>query len=108
MDLIEEDYFGLQFMDKHQVAHWLDKTKASFHSQQLVDNKCLNFKTSSENQKANHNHTADVPLPRKILHFGAGNSQRRAHSLSVLPPAKTRYSKRQASLQPRKGRYSKI
>lgn len=27
LDLIEEDYFGLQFMDKHQVAHWLDKTK---------------------------------------------------------------------------------
>ena len=27
LDLIEEDYFGLQFMDKNQVPHWLDKTK---------------------------------------------------------------------------------
>ena len=27
LDLVEEDYFGLQFMDKNQVPHWLDKTK---------------------------------------------------------------------------------
>merc|ERR1712187_240522 len=27
LDLIEEDYFGLQLMDKNQVPHWLDKTK---------------------------------------------------------------------------------
>lgn len=28
LDLVEEDYFGLQFMDANQVPHWLDKTKA--------------------------------------------------------------------------------
>ena len=27
LDLVEEDYFGLQFMDKNQVPHWLDKKK---------------------------------------------------------------------------------
>ncbi|XP_039252789.1 band 4.1-like protein 5 [Styela clava] len=28
LDLVEEDYFGLQFMDANQVPHWLDKTKS--------------------------------------------------------------------------------
>ncbi|MBN3300780.1 PTN3 phosphatase, partial [Amia calva] len=27
LDLIESDYFGLQFMDPEQVSHWLDVTK---------------------------------------------------------------------------------
>ncbi|XP_026696184.2 band 4.1-like protein 5 [Ciona intestinalis] len=27
LDLVETDYFGLQFMDANQVPHWLDKTK---------------------------------------------------------------------------------
>nr|CAB3242830.1 band 4.1-like protein 5 [Phallusia mammillata] len=27
LDLIEVDYFGLQYMDANQVPHWLDKTK---------------------------------------------------------------------------------
>lgn len=27
LDLVELDYFGLQFMDANQVPHWLDKTK---------------------------------------------------------------------------------
>ncbi|XP_035381742.1 band 4.1-like protein 4B isoform X1 [Electrophorus electricus] len=27
LDLVEADYFGLQFMDPEQVAHWLDATK---------------------------------------------------------------------------------
>lgn len=28
LDLIEKDYFGLQFTDHHNVSHWLDPTKA--------------------------------------------------------------------------------
>lgn len=28
LDLIEKDYFGLQFTDANHVKHWLDKTKA--------------------------------------------------------------------------------
>ncbi|XP_078655646.1 uncharacterized protein LOC144902230 isoform X7 [Branchiostoma floridae x Branchiostoma belcheri] len=28
MDLIEKDYFGLQFMDAAQISHWLDPTKS--------------------------------------------------------------------------------
>ena len=28
LDLIETDYFGLQFSDTHNVKHWLDPTKA--------------------------------------------------------------------------------
>lgn len=28
LDLIEKDYFGLQFMDANHVKHWLDPTKA--------------------------------------------------------------------------------
>ena len=27
LDLIETDYFGLQFSDTHNVQHWLDPTK---------------------------------------------------------------------------------
>merc|ERR1712136_69172 len=27
LDLVEVDYFGLQFMDSNQVPHWLDQTK---------------------------------------------------------------------------------
>ena len=27
LDLIETDYFGLQFSDSHNVQHWLDPTK---------------------------------------------------------------------------------
>ncbi|KAJ3597251.1 hypothetical protein NHX12_000779 [Muraenolepis orangiensis] len=27
LDLVEADYFGLQFMDSEQVSHWLDMTK---------------------------------------------------------------------------------
>lgn len=28
LDLIEKDYFGLQFTDANHVKHWLDPTKA--------------------------------------------------------------------------------
>lgn len=28
LDLIEKDYFGLQFTDANSVKHWLDPTKA--------------------------------------------------------------------------------
>lgn len=28
LDLIEKDYFGLQFTDVNHVKHWLDPTKA--------------------------------------------------------------------------------
>lgn len=27
LDLIEKDYFGLQFMDANHVKHWMDPTK---------------------------------------------------------------------------------
>jgi len=27
LDIIEKDYFGLQFMDANHVKHWLDPTK---------------------------------------------------------------------------------
>ena len=27
LDLIEKDYFGLQYMDAYNVPHWLDPTK---------------------------------------------------------------------------------
>ena len=27
LDIIEKDYFGLQFTDPYNVAHWLDPTK---------------------------------------------------------------------------------
>ena len=28
LDLIEKDYFGLQYTDANHVQHWLDPTKA--------------------------------------------------------------------------------
>lgn len=28
LDLIEKDYFGLQFTDANHVKHWLDPTKS--------------------------------------------------------------------------------
>lgn len=28
LDLIEKDYFGLQFTDSNNVKHWLDPTKS--------------------------------------------------------------------------------
>lgn len=28
LDLIEKDYFGLQFTDSNNVKHWLDSTKS--------------------------------------------------------------------------------
>lgn len=28
LDVIEKDYFGLQFTDHHNVSHWLDPTKS--------------------------------------------------------------------------------
>jgi hypothetical protein len=28
LDLIEKDYFGLQYTDVNHVQHWLDPTKA--------------------------------------------------------------------------------
>ena len=27
LDIIEKDYFGLQYMDQHNVSHWLDPSK---------------------------------------------------------------------------------
>ena len=27
MDIIEKDYFGLQYTDHNHVSHWLDPTK---------------------------------------------------------------------------------
>ena len=27
LDIVEKDYFGLQYMDQHNVSHWLDASK---------------------------------------------------------------------------------
>lgn len=38
LDLIEKDYFGLQYTDVNHVQHWLDPTKAI---KKQVRSKCL-------------------------------------------------------------------
>ena len=79
LDLVEEDYFGLQFMDKNQVPHWLDKTKKI--KKQIQG---MLFRTSfifmvfvfvvrgiiadQLDFKAN-NRSSNVSLSGKILHF---------------------------------------
>lgn len=40
LDLIEKDYFGLQFTDANHVKHWLDPTKAI---KKQVKSKCARF-----------------------------------------------------------------
>lgn len=40
LDIIEKDYFGLQFTDANHVKHWLDPTKPI---KKQVKSKCLNL-----------------------------------------------------------------
>ena len=40
LDIIEKDYFGLQFTDPYNVPHWLDPTKLV---KKQVKSKCCSF-----------------------------------------------------------------
>ena len=73
LDLVEEDYFGLQFMDKNQVPHWLDKTKKIKKQIQGMLFR-ISVRVSSGSTvdgfffEAN-NRSSNVSLSGKILHF---------------------------------------
>lgn len=41
LDLIEKDFFGLQFTDANHVKHWLDPTKAIKKQVKSKSNKCI-------------------------------------------------------------------
>ncbi|XP_040295912.1 band 4.1-like protein 5 isoform X2 [Bufo bufo] len=54
LDLIEIDYFGLQFMDSAQVAHWLDNTKSIKKQVKIGPPYCLHLRVKFYSSEPNN------------------------------------------------------
>ncbi|XP_056390482.1 band 4.1-like protein 5 isoform X2 [Hyla sarda] len=54
LDLIEKDYFGLQFMDSAQVAHWLDHTKSIKKQVKIGPPYCLHLRVKFYSSEPNN------------------------------------------------------
>ncbi|KAF1494472.1 Band 4.1-like protein 5, partial [Megadyptes antipodes antipodes] len=54
LDLIENDYFGLRFMDSAQVAHWLDNTKSIKKQVKIGPPYCLHFRVKFYSSEPNN------------------------------------------------------
>ena len=50
LDLVETDYFGLQFSDTHNVKHWLDPTKLIKKQSKIGPPFQFFFKVNFQNQ----------------------------------------------------------
>nr|XP_033786517.1 band 4.1-like protein 4B isoform X3 [Geotrypetes seraphini] len=56
LDLVETDYFGLQFMDSSQVAHWLDHTKPIKNQIKIGPPYTLHFRIKYYSSEPNNLH----------------------------------------------------
>ncbi|CAJ0967432.1 unnamed protein product [Ranitomeya imitator] len=54
LDLIEQDYFGLQFMDSAQVPHWLDNTKSIKKQVKIGPPYCLHVRVKFYSSEPNN------------------------------------------------------
>ncbi|KAM4697929.1 band 4.1-like protein 5 [Rhinophrynus dorsalis] len=54
LDLIEKDYFGLQFMDSAQVPHWLDNTKSIKKQVTIGPPYCLHLRVKFYSSEPNN------------------------------------------------------
>ncbi|KAM8934664.1 LOW QUALITY PROTEIN: band 4.1-like protein 5 [Pelodytes ibericus] len=54
LDLIEKDYFGLQFMDSAQVPHWLDTTKSIKKQVKIGPPYCLHLRVKFYSSEPNN------------------------------------------------------
>ncbi|CAH2305089.1 band 5 isoform X1 [Pelobates cultripes] len=54
LDLIEKDYFGLQFMDSAQVPHWLDHTKSIKKQVKIGSPYCLHLRVKFYSSEPNN------------------------------------------------------
>ncbi|KAM3916995.1 band 4.1-like protein 5 [Leptodactylus fuscus] len=54
LDLIEKDYFGLQFMDSAQVPHWLDTTKSIKKQVKIGPPYCLHMRVKFYSSEPNN------------------------------------------------------
>uniref|UniRef100_A0A6I8NC27 Band 4.1-like protein 5 n=1 Tax=Ornithorhynchus anatinus TaxID=9258 RepID=A0A6I8NC27_ORNAN len=54
LDLIENDYFGLRFMDSAQVAHWLDSTKSIKKQVKIGSPYCLHLRVKFYSSEPNN------------------------------------------------------
>ncbi|XP_066431451.1 band 4.1-like protein 5 isoform X2 [Eleutherodactylus coqui] len=54
LDLIEKDYFGLQFMDSAQVPHWLDNTKSIKKQVKIGPPYCLHLRVKFYSSEPNN------------------------------------------------------
>ncbi|XP_070586198.1 band 4.1-like protein 5 [Erythrolamprus reginae] len=54
LDLIENDYFGLRFMDSAQVAHWLDHTKSIKKQVKIGPPYCLHLRVKFYSSEPNN------------------------------------------------------
>ncbi|XP_063790055.1 band 4.1-like protein 5 isoform X1 [Pseudophryne corroboree] len=54
LDLIEKDYFGLQFMDSAQVPHWLDHTKSIKKQVKIGPPYCLHLRVKFYSSEPNN------------------------------------------------------
>ncbi|XP_018424219.1 PREDICTED: band 4.1-like protein 5 [Nanorana parkeri] len=54
LDLIEKDYFGLQFMDSAQVPHWLDTTKSIKKQVAIGPPYCLHLRVKFYSSEPNN------------------------------------------------------
>uniref|UniRef100_A0A8C4Y873 Band 4.1-like protein 5 n=1 Tax=Gopherus evgoodei TaxID=1825980 RepID=A0A8C4Y873_9SAUR len=54
LDLVENDYFGLRFMDSAQVAHWLDNTKSIKKQVKIGPPYCLHLRVKFYSSEPNN------------------------------------------------------
>lgn len=86
LDLIEKDYFGLQFTDANHVKHWLDPTKAIkkqvkskfsiYYLQTVFSNPIVVSPTSWS--------TVHSSIKSEILQFRTEYTARRADTIPIL------------------------
>lgn len=105
LDLIEKDYFGLQFTDANNVQHWLDATKAV---KKQVKSEFLQPLATTNNTVINppplrswppvHASPESEVLLARAKHFARG-----IDALPVLPATKTGPAGRSPRVRPEQG-----
>lgn len=116
LDLIEKDYFGLQFMDANHVKHWLDPTKAI--KKQVKSKLCatsvavawhifiyfLFFSLSLSLSFVCSRASVHIAIESEVLLIRTEYIARRIDTLSVFPAIETRLIGRSSRVSRSKGR----
>lgn len=96
LDLIEKDYFGLQFTDANHVKHWLDPTKAIKKQVKSKQNEisdlsfAINFKRKHFFSLSASWTTVHTSPESQILFIRTEHITRRIDTISILFTIETR------------------